>query len=217
MKLPGSCVKRIWAVALLLFSLFAFSDSAQAQKIQFFIFGGINHIFQYGSEEDYTLGENDFPVTPSHTPALLGASLAYFFSQNLGLEFDGRYTLSTGVDLIDPSDQDTVAMDTSKHSSLSLNLIYRFPAGNFKPYLVAGGGFDIVSAEKKTYMSEYGFEITVEPPESTTDALASFGGGLIYSVGDSFGIRMDVRYVLLFSRPEKVRSLNAVLGLSFQF
>jgi len=217
MKRPGLCIKRTWVVAILFFSLVGLADSAQAQKFQFSIFGGINHIFQYGSEGNYVLGENDFPVTPSHTPAILGASFTYFFSGNLGLEADGRYTFSTKVALVDPSDQDTVEVDTSKHFSLTLNLIYQFPAGNLKPYLVAGGGFDSVSTEEKTYISEYGFEIIVEPPESTTDALANFGAGLIYSVSHSVGIRLDVRYVLIFSKPESVKSLNAVLGLSFRF
>lgn len=217
MKPPRSDIKRKWVVCLLLFSLLALSGSAQAQKLQFSLFGGINHIFQYGSEGDYVLGENDFPVTPSHSPGLLGASLAYFLSENLGLEIDGRYTLSTGVILIDPSDQDTVKVDTSKHFSLSLNLIYQFPAGNFNPYLVAGGGLDFVSAEEQSYVSEYGFDITVEPSESTTDTLVNFGAGLNYSVSESVGIRVDVRYVLIFTKPENVRSLNTVLGLSFRF
>jgi opacity protein-like surface antigen len=217
MKLPESSTKRIWVAVILLFSLFASAVPAQAQKWQFSIFGGINHIFQYGSEEDYALGENDFPVTPSHTPAILGASLAYFFSENLGIEIDGRYTPSTGVILVDPSDQDTVEVDTSKHFSLSLNLVFQFSAANLKPYLVAGGGFDRVSAEENTYISEYGFEITVEPPESTTDALANFGAGLNYSVSNSVGIRLDARYVLIFTEPENVKSVNAVLGLSFWF
>jgi len=217
MKLPGAGIKRTWVVAILFFSLLMLADVAQAQKVQFSIFGGINRVFQYGSEDNYILGENDFPVTPSHTPAILGASLAYFFSKNLGLEADGRYTFSTTATLVDPSDQDTVDVDTSKHFSLTLNLIYLFSKGNLKPYLVAGGGFDSVSAEEKNYISEYGFDITVEPPESTTDALANFGAGLIYSVSESVGIRLDVRYVLIFAQPDSVKSLNAVLGASFRF
>ena len=217
MKLPGSCNKRPWVIAILLFSLLVLAGSARAQKFQFSIFGGINHVFQYGSEENYVLGENDFPVTPSHTPGILGASVAYFFSESFGLEADGRYTFSTKATLVDPSDQDTVEVDTSKHLSLTLNLIYLLSAGNLKPYLVAGGGFDSVSAEEKNYISEYGFEITVEPPESTTDALANFGAGLIYSISPSVGIRLDVRYVLIFAEPQSVKSLNAVLGASFRF
>lgn len=217
MKLPGSGVKRTWSVSIFFFFLLMLADVAQAQKVQVSIFGGINRVFQYGLEENYILGENDFPVTPSHTPAILGASLAYFFSGNWGLEADGRYTFSTTVTLVDPSDQDTVDVDTSKHFSLALNVIYLFSKGNFKPYLVAGGGFDSVSADEKTYLSEYGFEITVKPPESTRDALANFGTGLIYSVSESAGIRLDVRYVLIFAKPHSVKSLNAVIGVSFRF
>lgn len=218
MKPDRSPIKRIcWVFTPLLFSIAVLAEPAQAQKFQFTLFGGINHLFQYGSEKNYVPGENDFPVTPSHTPAIMGVSLAYALSDSLALEVDGRYTFSTKVTLVDPSDQDTVDVDTSKHFSLTLNLIYQFPAGNLKPYLVAGGGLDSVSTEERTYVSAHGFEITVEPPESATDALINFGAGFIYSVSEVIGIRLDVRYVLILAQPESVKSLNAVLGATLRF
>jgi outer membrane beta-barrel protein len=210
--------KKSWAVLVfIVFALPLFSGTAYAQKFQFSVFGGLNHVFEYGSENDYALGENDFPVTPSHTPPALGASLAYFFSENLGLELDWRYVLSSTVTLEDPSDQDTVDIDSSKHYSMTLNLLYQFMSGKLRPYIVAGGGFDKLLAEDATYTSDYGFEITLEAPEKTLDAVFNFGAGLNYYVSDSVALKLDVRYVMIFADPNNVNNLSSVAGLLFRF
>ena len=52
-----------------------------AEKYQVSLFVGMNHIPQYGSADDYVLGENDFPVTPAHTPP------------NFGIRLDLRYVM----------------------------------------------------------------------------------------------------------------------------
>ncbi len=207
-----------WAVfVFILFAVPLLTGTASAQKFQFSVFGGINHVFAYGSEDDYVLGENDFPVTPAHTPPTLGASFAFFFSEKFGLEVDGRYVFSSKVTLEDPSDQDTVEIDTAKHYSLTLNLLYQFMNGNLRPYIVAGGGFDKLMAEDTSYTTEYGFEITLEAPEKTVDAVANFGAGLNYFLSDRLGFKLDVRYVMIFADPKNVNSLNAVFGVSVRF
>lgn len=209
---------KTWAVLVfIVFAIPLLTGTAYAQKFQFSVFGGINHVFEYGSEDDFILGENHFPVTPAHTPPTFGASLTFFFSENLGLEMDWRYVFSSKVTLVDPSDQDTVEIDSSKHYSLILNLLYQFMSGKFKPYVVAGGGFDNLSAEDATYTSEYGFAITLEAPEKTLDAVANFGAGLNYFVSDNLGLKLDVRYVMIFADPNNVNNLSAVVGLSFRF
>jgi len=204
-------------LVFILFTLFFLTPAAHAQKIQLSVFGGINHVFEYGSEDDYALGENDFPVTPSHSPPVLGVSLGYFFNENLGLELDWRYVLSSKVTLEDPSDQDTVEIDSSKHYSLTLNLVYQFGGGKIRPYVVAGGGFDKLQAEDATYTSEYGFEIILEAPEKTLDAVANFGAGLNFFVSDSVAFKLDARYVMIFADPQTVNNLSAVAGLAVRF
>lgn len=210
--------KKHWAVlAVIFFVLPLFAGTAHAQKFQLSVFGGLNHVFEYGSEDDYAIGENDFPVTPSHTPLAFGASFAYFFAQNLGLELDWRYVLSSKATLEDPSDLDTVAIDSSKHYSLTLNLLYQFTSGKLTPYILAGGGFDKLLAEDATYTSDYGFEITLEAPEKTLDAVFNFGAGLHYFMSDSMALKLDVRYVMIFADPNNVNNLSAVVGLTFRF
>lgn len=199
---------------LILLTSFAKGDGA---KLQFSIFGGINSIFEYGSEDDYIMGENDFPVVPGHKPASFGMSLGYFFTDNIGIELDGRYYLNSKITLEDPSDQDTVEIDGSKHYSLSLNIIYRVLRGKLRPYFAAGGGFDKVSAKSETYTSEYGFEIEFLAPKSTIDPLVQFGGGIQYFLSSSTGARLDVRYVLIFDDPDSIKSLNIMVGAFISF
>ncbi len=206
--------------ALLVFTAFAlalFPGNAYPQKFELSVFGGLNHVFEYGSENDYALGENDFPVTPSHTPPVLGASLAYHFSEHLGLELDWRYVLSSQVTLEDPSDLDTVEIDSSKHYSLTLNLLYQLRGGKLRPYILAGGGFDKLQAKDAEYTSEYGFEITLEAPEKTLDAVFNFGAGLSYFLSNSMALKLDIRYVMILADPNNVNNLSTVVGLSFRF
>lgn len=212
-----SSVNKKSVAVFILFALPFLVGTAHAQKFQLSVFGGINHVFKYGSESDYALGENDFPVTPAHTPLALGASLAYFFTENLGLELDWRYALSSQVMLEDPSDQDTVQIDSSKHYSMTLNLLYQLMSGKLRPYILVGGGIDELLAEDVTYISKYGFEIALEAPTKTLDAAANFGVGLNYFMSSRVALRLDVRYVMIFADPNNVNNLSAVVGLSFRF
>jgi hypothetical protein len=188
-----------------------------AEKFQASIFLGMNHILQYGSEDDYVLGENDFPVTPAHTPPNFGASFALYLNDNLALELDWRFTLSSELMLIDPSDQDEVEIDSSKRHTITLNLIYRFLQGNVRPYIVLGGGLDKILAEDQTYITKYGFEVNFLAPDRTTDPVANAGAGVLFSVGPNLGIRLDLRYVMIFSELDTLFGLNGVAGISYSF
>jgi len=53
-------------LSLLLF-LLCVPLKAQNSRLTLSLFGGLSHVREYGSVDDYILGENDFPVTPSHS------------------------------------------------------------------------------------------------------------------------------------------------------
>jgi len=188
-----------------------------AQKIHIFLFGGVNHVLEYGDEGDYVFGENDFPVTPAHTPVNVGASFAFYLNKNLGLELDGRYTLSSKVTLQDPSDSDTVEIDTSKHYAVTFNVFYQFLKGSMRPYVLVGAGVDKLGAEDRTYTTEYGYDVGFYVPEKTVDPVASFGGGIRYKITSHFGLRLDFRYILIFAEPDNLSSMNGVFGISIGF
>lgn len=212
--------KKLGSVLLFgMISVFCFARSTHAQRFHLSLFGGINHVFEYGSEADYMPAENDFPVAPAHSPGSLGASFGLFFTKNFGLEIDGRYVLSSEITLRDPSDEDTLEYNTAKHFGVTLNLVFRFLSGSFRPYILAGGGIDKLIAKEETYTSEYGYEITVvvPPSEELIDPLVNFGAGVQYFFTRSLGLRLDMRYAIILDDPDKVNNLNAVLGIFFGF
>lgn len=208
---------RVLSLFFGIFSILLFSGVTHAQKFQFSVFGGLNHVLEYGSEEDYVFAENDFPVTPAHTPVSFGAGFAVFLTNNIGVELDGRYTLSSKVTLQDPSDEDKLEYDTAKHYTITLSLIYRFLSGKFRPYVVLGGGIDKLLVEDETYTSEYGYEIEFLTPEKTIDPLVSLGGGVQYFFNDNLGVKVDIRYVVIFDDPDNVNNLIVVAGVCLGF
>jgi outer membrane protein W len=217
MKNRARCKKRGNAILWGAFSMLLILQPAWADKFQASFFGGINHTFGYGAEDDYVPGENDFPVTPAHTPAVLGASFALYLTDNASLELDGRFTLSSNLTLMDPSDGDTVAIGSSKHYSVTLNFLYRFLEGNVRPYLAFGGGIDKLLAEDSAYLTEYGYEVEFLAPENTVDPVANLGGGVYLFLNPNIGIRFDFRYVTIFSERDTTTSLNGVVGIFVLF
>jgi hypothetical protein len=204
-------------IAILILSFTLSLGFAQEKRFQLSLFGGASHVFAYGSEDDYIFGENDFPVTPSHTPLNFGLSFTLFLTDLFGIEIDGRYFLSTAMILEDPSDADTVEVDSSKHYSLAANLILQLGNGKVRPYVVLGGGFDKLLAEDQTYISEYGWDIDFLVPEKTVEMLAQAGAGVMIFLLDRAGLRLDARYIHIFSDPDDVRSINGTVGFFIRF
>ena len=213
-------IKRSKRAKVILFgfiSIMLLIQPALADKYQVSLLVGMNNVFEYGSEEDYVLGENDFPVTPTHAPLNFGAAFALYLNDYIALELDWRFTLSSKVTLVDPSDQDEVDIDSSQHHTITLNFIYRFLQGSVKPYVVLGGGLDKLIAKDETYTTAYGFEVDFLAPDKTIDPVANVGAGMLFSLSPNLGIRLDLRYVMIFADPDMLSSLNRVAGITFSF
>lgn len=191
---------------------------AESFKTHITLSGGINHHFEYGAVDDYVPGENSFPVMPAHTPSSFGLSFAYFFNQSLGLEVDGRISSSSRLTLTDPSDMDTVEVDTARHLSLTFNVLYQMLIGRFNPYIAAGAGFDRLSAEDQILESAYGYEIVMlAPPEDErVDFIIGAGAGMNYFIFKNVGLRLDIRYFIIFDDPQNVRTVSLKAGLCFR-
>ncbi|MBU1339559.1 MAG: hypothetical protein KKD56_10895 [Acidobacteria bacterium] len=203
-------------IALMLFCLAIVR--AEDGNIRVFVFGGANHHFTSGTVDDYIQGGNDFPVTPAHRPVLFGFSYTRLFRQ-VGIEMDWRYSLPGIVTMEDPSDDDTVEIDTAAHMAISLNLLLRILSGRFSPYLLFGGGVDIAFPKTAVYTSSYGYEIAMGETEKKDrlDFEAHIGGGLEYLFTRSVGIRLDVRYSRVFDSPGNTQMLQATGGLILAF
>jgi len=207
--------------ALILAALLALAATGRAQsgKVQVTAFYGINHHYEYGSVEDFESGYNHFPVMPAHAPRNFGGSFAYFFTRWIGLEYDMRLTGRSEVTLTDPSDGDKLTIQTPKHLSITLNVLLEPLRGRISPYVLLGGGINRVQAVDETYITEYGYEVIMLTPteDARVDMLLQAGGGVNALVVKNFGIRADVRYMVVFDDPYKVPSLNATLGLIARF
>jgi len=191
---------------------------AESFKTHITLTGGINHHFEYGSVDDYSPGENSFPVMPAHTPSSIGLSFAYFFTRSIGLEVDGGISSSSRVTLTDPSDMDTVEVETAKHLSLTFNVLYQMQVGKFNPYLTVGAGFDRLSAEDQILESAYGYEIIMLAPaeDERLDFTIGAGGGMNYFIFKNVGLRLDVRYFIIFDDPQNVKTVSLKAGLCFR-
>lgn len=196
---------------------FAAAKTAGEKRLQLSILAGIHKVSGYGSQADYIAGENDFPVMPSHRPSSLGMSFAYSLTKKAAFELSGRYYFSSKVTLEDPSDQDTVEINSARHFSVTANFIYRLSVKTFSPFLVVGGGIDNLLAKDETYISEYGYEIEFLAPEKKTDLVFNLGGGIQYSFSSGFGMVLDIRYVMVFDKPSNVKSLNLMAGIFIKF
>lgn len=197
-----------------LFWLFSFPLFSQSEKAHVFLFGGLNHYFQYGSEEDYIQGINDFPVNPSHNTLNLGVAVGLFFTSHFGAEIDGRYNFSSEIKLTDPSDHDSLLMQTSKNISLTASLIFLFSNKKIQPYFLAGGGINRLIFEEADYITEYGYEISLREPDEndSVDPVLNFGGGVNIKFNRNVGMRVDLRYSIIFDDIDTISCLNTTFG-----
>jgi hypothetical protein len=203
--------------AVLLMILGAGLSFAQDRKFQVSLFGGASHSFAYGSESDYVMGSNDFPVTPAHTPVSFGAALSFSLSRRLALELRGDYVLASTMTLTDPSDQDTVSIKSSKHMAAALNLVWDLSAGSVRPYLVVGGGVDKLSGDAVTAISANGYEVSFASPAKTWSAFAQAGAGLRIPLSSLLGAQIDLRYRLIFDGSSRISGLIGGAGLYWRF
>jgi hypothetical protein len=209
-------MKKVW-ILIVFFVFITNKSSADDFRILVSFLSGFNHVFEYGNEEEFVMGENDFPVTPAHTSLSLGASCGYFLAKNFGLEVDGRFYFSSDLILRDPSDNDTIQIDSSRHFSIMADVIYQFLDKKIIPYTVAGIGLDFLLAKEGTTISKNGYEVDIVAPERTLDLLVNFGMGIKLFISKTLGLRGDIRYILLLSKPQHISNLNALVGLFFGF
>jgi len=210
-----------WGLAFVIVSglLSASLRGEETRNFQLAVFGGLHHQAAYGSDQDYVRGENDFPVTPAHTAGMVGFGLTYFFTPHLGVEYDGRFVRSSPVTSRDPSDGDTLAFETNRHFTMTLNLVLGLPLGRFRPYLAAGGGIDRMEARGEQLTTALGHEIIIDDPAEggLLDPVLQAGGGLLVLLFKGVGLSLDGRYVVIFDTPSSLGGLSFGLGLVARF
>lgn len=195
---------------LVLLSTLAYGDS------HFYVFGKGNFIGSSGSRDDYLEGENEFPLVSAYKN--FGAGFGLTFGKLVFAGIEGHYNLSGKATLTDPSDDDTLEINTYKYLSgiftLGVNLVRN---NTMRLYINGGGGVRYnLDAETQTYISELGFGVEIEPPEKKY-LLEAFGGaGLELYVSQSTGLFFNGRYSYVdFDDPQM--AIVVLAGLVYRF
>lgn len=180
--------------------------------------GGLHPIFAYGDSGDYQSGINDFPVTPDHNSAWAGLSLGWRPGRWL-FELEGRWIAPASVVLEDPSDGDTLALDSSPRWSLTLGAFFRLSKGRIQPYLGAAAGLDAIGGGEVRAVSRYGYAIVLPAPslKDRFDPVLAAGGGVLVRISGRLGARLDARYVWIFEKSGPMRGVQAGGGLTLSF
>jgi hypothetical protein len=173
-------------VCLVSVSALAYGDS------QISVFGKFNAVPGY--EGTYEEGVNDFPIVSDYQNYGLGLGLT--FGKTIFAGIEGHYNFNGKAILTDPSDGDTVQVDTYRYASgfftLGVNLMR---SRTVRLYINGGGGIRYnLDSEIKTYTSELGYETEIDPPEKKylTEAFGGVGVELYFS--PSSGVVLNGRY-----------------------
>jgi len=196
-------MKAIRVLVLVLIFFLINSDSAFGDNRLYF-FGIGNFIREAGGASDYEAGTNDFPISSSHQTFGFGAG----FSKDFGHFFLGpeiSYNLNGTTILTDPSDNDTVNINTYKFVSLFFNLGFNLVNSDLlRLYINGGGGVNYtLNADSRTYTSQMGYETQISPPDRKFP-LSVFGGtGLDFKISPNLSIILSGRYqYIVFKQPQ---------------
>ncbi len=183
------------------------------------IFGAMNFVNSSGSASDYKEGENDFPITNSHQNACFGLGISFPLAKNLFFGLEGNYNIGGKAALQDPSDNDTVEIDTSKNANLFMTLrLNILGQSSFNLFLNGGAGLNyILEKETKIYKSKFGYETEILPLERKTN-LTGFGGiGILYRMSDSIGLFLNARYLFISLEDNPQNGFVVLGGLNIGF
>jgi hypothetical protein len=195
----------------ILISSYAHSDTS------FYFFGKGNFFSSSGNSDDYEAGVNDFPLAAGHSTYGFGAGLtsgsgAAFF----GLE--AHYNLKGSVTLTDPSDDDTVDIDTYQNLTglfiLGFNII---KTSSVRFFVNGGGGVSMtIGAEDAVYESSRGFETEINVPDKKYPLTFFGGAGAVLKFSPSVGVIIMGRYQYI-SLDQPQSAIAAMAGLCFDF
>jgi outer membrane protein OmpA-like peptidoglycan-associated protein len=164
----GSAALLVPVMVLLLSAPVAFGSGGQDGDWELGLFAG------YGWPDDYVRQGELLPLHPEDD-LLYGARLGYFFTPGWSIEASYQMlSTSTCFGGVDPD----VDMDME---SARLNMLYNFkPGESFRPFLTFGAGLETTDVSSLLNEDDFGYNV---------------GGGLRWFLGETFGLRLDARYV----------------------
>jgi hypothetical protein len=183
---------------------------------QIYLFGKMTMGRPIGDSTDYEPGVSDFPMSESYTAK--GFGLGFRSGRIFYLGLEGHYNMSGKMTLLDPSDNDSVEIDTySSITGLVVLGINILKIRMLHVFIEGGGGMSYaLNVESKTYTSENGFETQIEPPEKTTPIVFFGGAGIVLNFSRTAGFFVNGRYQIT-NADQKQTALVAGAGLIFSF
>lgn len=173
--------------------------------------GAFSLVQEMGSESDYVPGENDFPITPSHSEYGGGIGFMFGLSDDLALKIEGEYLLGAEVEKEDPSDGETYTYKTYDNLNVVGSLLYSF-GDETKFFISAGGGVNILMPyDDKQETGSLGSIILIEKPDTTTNLMAAFGAGVMLQTG-SMIIKIEGQYEMIFDYEKNFILLKVGIG-----
>lgn len=207
-------------IPLCLIGLFVFTADGLSQAKDPVIeisFHGAYHLFgASGSEGDYEVGVNEFPLTDSH--GVPGAGVRFAFGPYefvvVGLEFFLNFRSAVTVN--DPRDGDRGDIDTGQNVqgflTLRFNLVQQKKISFFTEF--GFGGYYMLDDSSRTYTTQMGYILETEPPEKLY-GIAGFGGlGMVYFVRPRINLSLSGRFVYIGSDPYRT-SVSILAGIGF--
>lgn len=204
------------ASAVIWMLVFFFSAGLCTADTKFYLFGKMTMGSPIGAEADYEPGINDFPLSESYRMTGFGAGFRSGRVFYIGLE--GHYNLSGKMTLLDPTDNDSVEIDTYPSITglvvMGLNIV---KTGGIIVYVEGGGGLSYaMNAEAQTYTSANGIESQIEPPENTTPIVLFGGAGVVVNFARSAGFFVNGRYQIT-NAEQRQTAFVVGAGLIFGF
>jgi hypothetical protein len=208
---------RAAAVILLLLPTVLLPAANPGKKVRLALLGGLNLFSASGSDSDYVAGENDFPRSPAYQAPAMGFSAALFTSPLWAWGIDVRYGFSSSVDLSDPSDHETIRVDSPKYlTAVAGGQRFFTLSRSLALYAAVGAGIEYRQVEEKEFVSDLGSKIFVGAPAKPVSPLLAAGIGLQYALGDGFAVGMECRVAYALRDPAQMIVTPAlVLALRF--
>lgn len=208
---------KVFKIILLSAFLMGMTSVLTYSETNFYLFGSGN--FFRSAESDYEEGVIDFSIMSSHTTYGIGFGIVQTSKGVFFIGIEGHYNLSGKTDLTDPSDDDTVNINTYKNIAGYLTLGFNIVnSERFSFFINGGGGVNYISdAKEETYTSTMGYETIIEPPEKKY-CFAGFGGvGFVVRLSETVGIFLNGRYLFISYEEPAESAIVGLAGFHFKF
>ena len=211
-------VKKILSIFFVVLLMMSVSYSADLT-----LFGSYHSFLSSGSATDYVVGENEFPITDSHGCFGVGLSFNKKINASFSYGIEAGYNLKSTAFIRDPSDNDSVEIDTYQHILVFGTIGYRFlerliQGNKISCFVRAGAGIyylpDKMSTE--TYTTKYNHLIEIEPTDKRAGFAGFAGAGVAITVYRNFGIVLSGRYLYIASQ-QKQSAIVGRLGFLISF